>query len=226
MNVLAVSPKRLESFLKKLANLQASAEAVEQLKREFPEFLPDFPTDSRPASLLRQRMLREENGLGWSTTEPAFRSVSIARLRRQCSQEKFTELLGHPQKIPVLLLLLLSVDVQQAWETSIYATREWRIGHLRNQVWELLTPEGWDAPEDPPVMPLYRAISHLHNEATRARRCANGDCSEPFFFATWRNQKFCGQKCAAHSKREAKRRSWQKHPEWNVKRRQQGKSLL
>jgi hypothetical protein len=226
MNILAISRKRLESFLKKLANLQASAEAVEQLKREFPEFLPDFPTDSRPASLLRQRLSREENGLGWSTTEPAFRSISIARLRRQCSEEKFTELLGHPQKIPVLLLLLLSVDVQQAWETSIYDTREWRIGRLRNQVWELLTPEGWDAPEDPPVMPLYRAISHLQNEGSRARRCANGDCSEPFFFATWRNQKFCGPKCAAHSKRAAKRRSWQKHPEWNVKRRQQGKSLL
>ena len=58
MNVLAVSPKRLESFLKKLANLQASAEAVEQLKREFPEFLPDFPTDSRPAKLLRERLSR------------------------------------------------------------------------------------------------------------------------------------------------------------------------
>lgn len=226
MNVLAVTEKRLESFLKKLANLQASAEAVEQLKRGFPEFLPDFPTDSRPASLLRQRLLKEEKGLGGCTTEPAFRSISIARLRRQCSEEKFTELLGHPQTISVLLLLLLSVDVQQAWETSVYVIREWRIGRLRNQVWELLTPDGWDAPEDPPVMPLYQAISHLHNEGSRARRCANGDCAEPFFFATWRNQKFCGSKCAAHSKRAAKRRSWQKHPEWNAKRRQQGKSLL
>ena len=50
MTILAIPRKRLKSFLKKLANLQASSEAVEQLKRECPEFLPDFPTDSRPAN--------------------------------------------------------------------------------------------------------------------------------------------------------------------------------
>jgi hypothetical protein len=225
MTILAIPRKRLKSFLKKLANLQASSEAVEQLKREFPEFLPDFPTDSRPAKLLRERLSREQNGLGWSTAEPAFRSISIARLRRQCSEEQFAELLGHPQEIPVLLLLLLTVHVQQAWETSIVETREWRISRLRNEVWELLTPDGWDVPDEPPVMPLYQAISHLQNESSWARRCGNGDCVEPFFFAKWKNQNFCGPKCAAHSKRAAKRRSWQKHPEWNAKRRKSGKNL-
>jgi hypothetical protein len=222
MNSLA-DTKVTESFLKNLANLRPSSEAVKQIRREFPEFLPKFSTDTRPAKILRKRLSREQKGLGWSTAEPAFRSISIARLRRQCSEEEFTELFGHPQNIPVLLLLLLSVDVQQAWETSVYETREWRISRLRNQVWELLTPEGWDVPDDPPVIPLYRAISHLQSEGSRARRCGNGDCSKPFFFANWRNQKFCGPKCAAHSRRAAKRRSWQKHPEWNATRRQQAK---
>ena len=226
MNVLADNTKVMEPFLKKLANLRPSSEATEQLRREFPQFLPEFSMDSRPAKILRQRLSRVKMGLGWSTSDPAFRSISIARLHRRCSEKEFAQLLRHPQRIPVLLLLLLSGDVQQAWETSIFETREWRISRLRNQVWELLTPEGWDAPDDPPLMPLYRAISRLQNEGSRTRRCANGECSEPYFFAKWRNQKFCGPRCAAHSKRAAKRRSWQKHPEWNMKRRKRGKNDL
>jgi hypothetical protein len=223
MNVLATSPKRLKLFLTKLANLQASAEAVAQMKQAFPEFLSDFSTESRPAKLLEKRLSREAAGLGFSTAEPEYRSIAIARLRRQCSEQRYTELSRDPQNISVLLLLLLSVDVQQTWETSIYENREWRFSRLRNQVWELSTAADWDMPDDPPVTPLYRAISHLQDQASHARRCPNVDCSEPFFFATWRNQKFCGPKCAALSKQAAKRRSWQKHPEWNVKRRQPGK---
>jgi hypothetical protein len=225
MNDLA-DTKVIESFLKKLANLRLNPEAAEQLRREFPQFLPNFSTNSRPANTLRARMSKEQTGLGWSTSEPPFRSISIARLRQQFSEEEFAKLFEHEQGISVLLLLLLSLDVQQAWESSVSEIREWRASRLRIQGWELLTPDGWDAPDDPPATPLYHAISYLQNAGSWARRCGNEACAEPFFFATWKNQNFCSPACAAHSKRAAKRRSWQKHPEWNENRRKRGKNPL
>jgi len=65
------------------------------------------------------------------------------------------------------------------------------------------------------------AIYHLRRNIGRACHCPNPDCSNPFFLAAKKRQKFCSTVCARPAQLEAKRRWWSEHRAHKVRSRKE-----
>lgn len=154
---LAKLPKRrLELFLRSLANLPVENRAIDHLKQRFAEFLPDFPLDSE----LAQLMMRE-------------------------APSAFLGKLFSPEAIAALdqrrLVVSLSMAVRQAWAAPDAETKDWHAFILRRRIMSFFyTEDKWPV-EPPPLTPLEQALRYLQMDGRRARRCANSECPAPFF---------------------------------------------
>ena len=183
---LAKLPKgRIELFLRSLVNLPAGNEAIDSLRLKFAEFLPDLPLDSEIAQLMLKYASLEKASIG-----KLFSPRQIA---------------AHNQR---RLVVSLSTAIKQAWAAPDAETRDWKMFILRRQLLSFYYAEDQWPPSPPPLTPLQQAVRYLQMEGRRARRCANSECPAPYFFATRRNQKFCGHDCAVPSRLEAKMRWW------------------
>jgi hypothetical protein len=196
MKILQRVPNQtIEKFLGRLANLpMVSPGSSQSLKKAFPQFLPDFPMDSTRAKFFAARLEELRLQILADNFPP-----TLARSMAPPSQEEIT---GQ-------LVLFLCKCVQKAWVADTQ-TRDWKVFVLRVQLWGLLMPEipgGWEwrLPPDPPMSALEQALVYLQHKGRMARRCANDECAEPYFFAEKKNQKFCSDTCATPSRREAKR---------------------
>jgi hypothetical protein len=66
--------------------------------------------------------------------------------------------------------------------------------------------------EPPPVTPFEAAVFYFQRKLGHlAKHCQNPTCSEPYFLATKRWQKYCSEKCAAPALRESKREWWRQN---------------
>ncbi len=185
--------RRLEHFLKELANTQPHWRATLRLKQQFPDFLPDFPLDTVEGARfdkVEQRLLDE--------------------LQQRQPDRKFT--LESPTGKQTWFVFLLAVRVGEAWAEPDPRQREWAFFLLRVQLAWLMST-GMKRENDipikaPPLTPLEQAFTHLQHEGRRAKRCGNENCPAPYFFAKRATQKYCSDECAAPAKREAKLRWW------------------
>jgi hypothetical protein len=177
-----VSKKRLELFLRKLANLPIDSAAINDLKRKFSEFLPDFPMTSEIAQL---------------TTEASPRAM--AKIYSPEAVAKITQ-----QR----LVGSLSTAIRQAWAAPDAETRDWKMFILRRRILSFFYAEDKWPVDPPPLTPLDQALRLLQMQGRRAQVCGNTDCIAPFFWTTRRNQKFCGPHCATPARLEAQRRWW------------------
>jgi len=174
-----VPRRRIEDFLKELANTHLDAKVGVRLKRRFPEFLDYSEAKCHPM---------DADDFGWAPWIEPLRSA-----------------LG----IKGPLVSALAAGVRSVWADPDARSREWKLFLLRLSLADALEVE--DITDPPPLTPLERALSYLQREGRRAKRCANQDCAEPYFFARRKNQKFCCAECAAPAKLEAKRRWWAEH---------------
>jgi hypothetical protein len=194
---LARFPKRLlERFLYALANLHLDNASIDLLRWKFDEFLPDFPLDSE----LAQLMLKD------GPPNPPVVSHTVG------GETSLVGTLFSPQAIAAInqrrLVVSLSTVIKQAWTAPDAETRDWKMFILRRQILSFYYAEDQWPASPPPFTPLQQALRYLQMEGHRARRCANAECSAPYFLAKRRNQKFCGDDCAMPSRLEAKRRWW------------------
>lgn len=127
--------------------------------------------------------------------------------------------------------------LRRAWEASDLRSREWFIFkardyyHFQTVVMPLFDVRMRSAHErgadlkaelDSPVPDEEEAVRHgpprlteferamylFQRIADQARRCPNPECPAPFFFTSRKNQRYCGEKCAAEALREQKRKWW------------------
>jgi hypothetical protein len=123
-------------------------------------------------------------------------------------------------------LIVVRDDLRKAWDAPDSRHREWYLFKLRDffkdtlfreQFKELLSADPESDlfaraadrfNEPPPITPLEAAMFHFQRIADTARHCPNPNCSNPYFFATKKGQKYCSGPCARPAQREAKRRWW------------------
>ena len=143
---LAKLPKRrLELFLRSLANLPVENRAIDHLKQRFAEFLPDFPLDSELAQLMMRK-----------------------------APSAFLGKLFSPEAIAALdqrrLVVSLSMAVRQAWAAPDAETKDWHAFILRRRIMSFFyTEDKWPV-EPPPLTPLEQALRYLQMDGRRARR--------------------------------------------------------
>jgi hypothetical protein len=188
---------RLEQFLRKIANLHLDNASIDFLKRKFGDFLPTFPLDSE----LAQLMLKDSP----SWNPPVVIHTADGKTSQGgtlFSTETIAE--GNQRR----LVVSLATAIRQAWTAPDAESRDWKMFILRRQVLSFYYAEDRWPTSPPPFTPLQQALRYLQMEGQRARRCANAECSAPYFLSKRRNQKFCGDDCALPARLEAKRRWW------------------
>jgi hypothetical protein len=82
---------------------------------------------------------------------------------------------------------------------------EHTIGRIHQDPMALILPEPL------PESPLEKALDYLLRSHYKARYCENPSCPAPYFFGAKSTQRYCGESCAEHGQREAKRRWWEEH---------------
>lgn len=129
-------------------------------------------------------------------------------------------------------LLQLRAMMQAIWIQPDARRREWNGAVLRT----LLARPSIDQmksryfagdhlamilPEPLPESPIERAMDYLLKWHPKARHCENPLCPAPYFFGKKSSQRYCGETCAEHGQREAKRRWWDQHgDEWRKQKKQ------
>jgi len=198
MRVLAVQSKRIEEFLRSLANIHGLAalkaigpeegfdRPMRRLMEHFPEFIPKVPEHP-------------------SAEETLFEFLS-AQERKAYDEMQAVER-------SALWLMFISSVLGEAWLAQDSRTRAWKMFVLKNQVLHMLMPNGWVAPVNappPPVTltPFWQAIERLESQTHRARRCKNPDCPAPFFFVNRKGQEYCSDDCRKPARAASKRRWW------------------
>jgi hypothetical protein len=114
--------------------------------------------------------------------------------------------------------------LRRAWETSDPREREWLCFRLRDTYAAMVRRQDMSVEERkkedlaadvtgprylaPRITPFEAAVFHFQHQGTRARRCANAECSLPYFFVGKKGQRFCSPACALPAQRESKRNWW------------------
>jgi len=173
-----VSKNRLEQFLRKIANLHVDNASIDFFKRKYGDFLPDFPLDSELALLMLK--------------DPVPNPPIVVHAGRGGTSIRGTHL--SPEQIAVInqrrLVVSLSTAIKRAWTAPDAETRDWKMFILRRQILSFYYAEDKWPTSPPPFTPLQQALRYLQMEGQRARRCANAECSAPYFLSKRRNQKF------------------------------------
>jgi hypothetical protein len=183
---------KLETFLAELANLNDAPEAAARFSKRFSDF---------------------------QLFDVPFRSFSPTP-----GEEKHEERSW---------LLQLRAIMQAIWIQPDARRREWNGAVLRtylampplNQMSSKLRegdPTAVILPEPLPESPIEKAMDYLLKWHRKARHCENPQCPAPYFFGIKSGQRYCGEACAEHGQREAKRRWWNEHgDEWRNKQKKQ-----
>ncbi len=176
-----LSSAKLESFLAELANMNDAPASAERFSRRFSEFQL-FDVPFRAFSPTPGEETQEERS--W--------------------------------------LLQLRAIIQAIWTQPDARRREWNGAVLRTL---LAMPPINDMkskfragdslamilPEPLPESPIETAMDYLLKSHQKARKCENPECPAPYFFGLKASQRYCGEACAEHGQREAKRRWWNEH---------------
>jgi hypothetical protein len=141
---------------------------------------------------------------------------------RRRFNHRYGKVFGDPAGHPWLRDML-----RAAWDTTDEREREWLCFRMRDAYAVIvrrrnMSVEEIRAEEDavvevagahyvaPPPTPLEDAIFHFQHQGKRALHCRNPDCPAPYFFASRKNQKFCGTSCQEPARREGQRLWWEK----------------
>ena len=189
-----LTPAKLEAFLADLANLNDAPESAARFSRRFSDF---------------------------QLFDVPFRA--------------FAPTPGEEKEEERSWLLQLRAMMQAIWTQPDTRRREWNGAVLRaylatppiDQMKRRLLagdPMAIILPEPLPESPIERAMDYLLKSHHRARHCENPECPAPFFFGKKSTQRYCGEACAEHGQREAKRRWWGQHgDEWRTNQKKQSK---
>jgi hypothetical protein len=187
------TPVKVESFLVELTNLNDAPESAERFSKRFSDF---------------------------QLFEVPFRAFSPTPGEEKQEERSW--------------LLQLRAIMQAIWTQPDARRREWNGAVLRtylampplDQMKTRLRagdPMAMILPEPLPESPIERAMDYLLKSHHKARHCENPQCPAPYFFGIKSKQRFCGEACAEHGQREAKRRWWNEHgDEWRSKQKKQG----
>jgi hypothetical protein len=188
-----VAPAKLESFLIELANLSDAPESAERFSKRFSDF---------------------------QLFDVPFRAFSPTPGEEKQEERSW--------------LLQLRAIMQAIWTQPDARRREWNgavlrtllatppINHMKDRL-RAGDPMAMILPEPLPESPIETAMDYLLKSHHKARQCENPECPAPYFFGLKAGQRYCGEACAEHGQREAKRRWWSQHgDEWRSKKKKQG----
>lgn len=187
-----LNPAKLETFLIELANLNDAPEAAERFSKQFSNF---------------------------QLFDFPFRA--------------FPPTPGEERQEERSWLLQLRAIMQAIWTNPDARRREWSSAVLRTRIampsidqmesrLRAGDPMALILPEPLPESPIERAMDYLLKSHKRALHCENPQCPAPFFFGKKSTQRYCGEACAEHGQREAKRRWWGQHgDEWRTNQKKQ-----
>jgi hypothetical protein len=187
-----VSPARIKRFLGFFACMAGNEKDLQgprALIKGFPEFFPlPFPT------------------------------TSLAAIRRRSMGESESDTLGLGLEDLSLHLLMEARDrLRRLWGQEDGNWRDWSLIELRKNVWELTAHPSIDpanarlrmAEGPPPEDAFQQAILYFQAHPRTARHCAYHGCNlEEYFFARRPNQRYCSGPCSASSRKESKRKWW------------------
>jgi hypothetical protein len=175
MESLLVDWANSTTVLSESWNALSIVNALEAMRRKYPEFFDSFPRDTtNKVALLTavQSSLR----MAWDASDLRQREWFIFSARH--AYQQYTAVL------PLRVAL-----------SNASAEEKPRI------ISELTAAES----AAPALTPFERVAWHFHRIADRARRCAHVECPAPYFFAESKNQKYCSLDCSAPALRQQKR---------------------
>ena len=79
------------------------------------------------------------------------------------------------------------------WEAEDETTADWRTFRLQSELHRVMdVSDGRDKSQEPPPLhaPIHQALHWLRQNFSKMKKCANHDCSRPFFITDGKRQ-FC-----------------------------------
>jgi hypothetical protein len=189
-----IADKKLQEFVTLLVNAESQLpdSSEHYFFQKFKEFFPS----------------EEERREIAARMAPGFRrkQISYARLVD-------TEV---PQLYYRTFVKYLKEGLQAVWEAGEEYTAEWRLFWLRSNVQELIGRPYKPGLEPPPIdLPIQQALHWLRQRFSKLKKCANPDCSSPFFIAGHGKQQYCSDLCAHAATLESRRKWFREHgAEW------------
>lgn len=143
-----------------------------------------------------------------------FQSTPLGKFIR-----RYPEVFARGDADNIALALWPQQLLRKAWDAASardYRASDWftyrardfydLVARAMNEESERAVISGQTGP--PPLTQFERAMYHFHSIARRARRCANAQCTAPYFFSAAKAEAYCSRKCSATSMQEVKQQWW------------------
>jgi hypothetical protein len=129
----------------------------------------------------------------------------------------YSRIVGRIHTVPVLAALRTLIPPAPTVSERALAELEKSSSRLFGN----LAFGGWYPEAAPPLTAFDQVMDHFHRMLPQARRCANKDCENPYFFS-YKRGKFCSEECGNLGKAQYKRDWW--HREGKNRRQKKQKS--